>query len=213
MTPSTNLYINPFIIPKNIPDIKVLNEKDFSLGRSKDFYKVHSDACPNPLQEGYQTDDPRTYDSPRAQRLVFDKPALYVKNTQPLQGIYTEENVKGSNVGYYNSYADIKGGQILYYTNLPYNVPYSGPNYVLQSFVEPTIFNNPMDTNYPYYNKIPVFKNNRNISDYSFDQDQMFFREDLMALQSRLPNRSDYSMYNLFNDPSQFDLQQKCHER
>ncbi len=204
---ATNLYINPFIIPSNVPSVRYLNEKNFSLGPAKDFYPATNDVC----SHGYESQDPRTFDSPRAQRLIFDKPALQVRNTQPLRGIYTEENVKGSHVGFYDSYADIKGGQILYYTDLDTTVPYSSPDFVQTSYVEPTIYNNPMGTNYAYYNKIPVFKNNRNTADYSFDQDQMFFREDLMSLQSRLVNRSDYGLYNLFHDPSQFGLQKSCH--
>ena len=146
----TNLYVNPFIIPSEYKDIYYLNDKKFSLGYSKDFYPVQTDFC----KHGYQTQDPRTYDSPRAQHMTFDRPALYTKNTQPMQGIYTKENVEGSNVGFYNSYADIKGGQILYYNDLKISEPYCHPNYVLQSYVEPTILNNPMETNYPYYNKI-----------------------------------------------------------
>lgn len=198
----TNLYINPFILSPNTKKVNYLNDQDFSLGCAKDFYPVPGG--------GYQTQDPRTYDSARAQRMTFDRPALYVKNTQPQEGIYTKENVKGSNVGYYNSYSDIKGGQILYYTDLGTDVPYSSPVYTLTSYVEPTIFNTPMGTNYPYYNKIPVFQNNRNVSDYTFDQDQMSFREDIMAIQSRLMNKNDYGTFNLFNDPEQFQLQQKC---
>ena len=55
-----------------------------------------------------------------------------------------------------------------------------------------------MGMKYPVYNREPIFKNNRNIFNYTFDQDQCGFREDLMSLQSRKMNQNDYGMYNLF---------------
>jgi hypothetical protein len=56
----------------------------------------------------------------------------------------------------------------------------------------------------PYYKRIPVLERNNNIYEYSFDQDQCEFREDLMALRLSSIQKSDYTIFQYYNDPEQY---------
>lgn len=189
-------FINPEFTPPNDPTMyKQLNVKDFSLTCAEDYQKVH---LPDGLS-GYQSMDPRTFDSPRAQRLLLDRPPLYSRNTQPQKNLYAPSQVQ---TGYYPSYESIKGGQYIYYTDKSIDVPYTNPTYVNQVYMQPTVFVDPMGASQTIYERIPIFKNNRNTSDYTFDQDQMEFREDLMSKQSQLMNKNAYGTYSLYKNKS-----------
>ena len=80
------------------------------------------------------------------------------------------------------------------------DIPYSSPDYINQAYMQPSVFVDPMGSSQTIYERIPVFKNNRNTSDYTFDQDQMEFREDLIAKQSEIMNKNDYGTYNLYKN-------------
>ena len=187
-------FINPEFVSNNDPTMyHQLNVNNFSLTCAEDFKPVTtSDGL-----MGYQSMDPRTFNSPRAQRLVFDRPPLYSRNTQPQKNLYEPSLIQ---TGYYPSYASIKGGQYIYYTDKSIDIPYSSPDYINQAYMQPTVFTDPMGSSQTIYERIPVFKNNRNTSDYTFDQDQMEFREDLMAKQSQLMNKNDYGTYYLYQN-------------
>jgi hypothetical protein len=148
----------------------------------------------------YGSMDPRTYDSPRAQRLYLDSTPRVSQNTQPQGNIYDMET---NHVGYYKDYQSIRGGDITYYVD---NIadPYSNPTYVIPSYTTPTILVDPMGSIKPYYKRIPIFQSDRNCFEYSFDRDQCGFREDIMSKQSELINRSAFDTYQLFNDPSSY---------
>ena len=148
--------------------------------------------------------DPRTVDAPRGMRLTLDRPPFYSKNTQPLSDLYTEE---GNKTGFYRGYEDIRGGDIFYYTDAELAEPYRPPMYILPSYTIPNMEIDPMGAFRPIYEKIPVFQNNRASSGYTFDQDQLQFREDLMSLQSQKINESDYLMYHFFRNPKDQRLQ------
>lgn len=200
----SKLFISPNTFPQSYNPYFYLNNEGFSLQCSDDFKKVTIPDSTTGTISGYQSMDPRTYSTTRAQRMVFDRPPLQVKNTQPLQNLYTDENVAGSHVGFYNDYESIKGGQILYYIDTSTALPYTNPEYTLTSYVEPSIYHNPMGTNYAYYNKIPAFQNNRNIVQYSFDQDQLGFREDLSSIQSRKMNQTSYGSLRVYSNPEKY---------
>ena len=59
----------------------------------------------------------------------------------------------------------------------------------------PTVFEDPMGAYKPHYERVPLFKHNRNVAPYTFDQDQMSYREDLMSRQSAKMNQRDYNYY------------------
>ena len=174
-----------------------LNLHGHSVVCAEDFvYNENTGSCP-----GYQSMDPRTVDAPRAIRTVYDRPPLMSKNTNPQQHMYTSP---GSSTGFYPSYMAIKSGDIYYYTDREQASPYGTDPYTLTSYTIPQMEVDPMGAYRPIYQKVPVFKNNRNSAQYTFDQDQMQFREDLMALQSRKMNESDFLTFQLFNDPQTY---------
>lgn len=179
------------------PEIRELNRKDFQLVESKDFEKK---TTPDGIT-GFTSMDPRTFNSPRSEYIYLDKPPLYVKNTQPLEDIYGESNdVK---TGYYNSYKDIKGGSLIYYTDLENDLPYSSPVFEIQALNRPSILKDPMDSTKTYYRRVPIPSEIEKISDYSFDRDQMEFREDLISKQQEIFLRNNYSSYDFFKNLSE----------
>ena len=187
--------ISPEIVEGN--EYTFLNEKGHSLVCAPDFvFRENTGTCP-----GYQSMDPRTVDAPRAIRTVYDRPPLYSKNTQPLQNLYTSP---GAHTGFYPSYMAIKNGNLFYYTDRDVADPYGLDPYTLTSYTIPQIEVDPIGAFRPIYQKVPVFQNNRVVSPYTFDQDQIQFREDLMALQSRKVNESDFAMFQLYNDPKTY---------
>lgn len=187
--------ISPEIVRGN--NYTFLNERGHSFVCGKDFvYNPRTGTCP-----GYQSMDPRTVDSPRAIRTVYDRPPLFSKNTQPLQNLYSSP---GAHTGFYPSYMAIKNGNLFYYTDRDIAEPYGTDPYTLTSYTIPQIEIDPMGAYRPIYQKVPIFQNNRNSSQYTFDQDQMQFREDLMALQSRKINESDFQTFQLYNDPKTY---------
>lgn len=187
--------ISPMIVDGN--PYFYLNEKGHSLVCARDFVPMSdTGTC-----KGYQSMDPRTVDAPRAIRTTYDRPPLYSKNTQPIENLYTD---RGARTGFYKDYRDIKTGNIFYYTDADQADPYGIDPYTLTSFTQPQIDVDPMGAYLPVYQKIPVFQNNRNSFEYTFDQDQAQFREDIMALQSRQINRSDFQFYHLFQNPKQY---------
>ena len=193
-----NIYIDPL----NISDKKsyqVLNSNNpyYCLQKSPDFVPIQYNAGDNfQIQKGYQSMDPRTYDPVRNIRLTLDRPPVQVSNTQPLQEIYSMTNDTCKD-GFYCDYGQIFGGDIVYYNDLEQTI-YDTDPYVLPSYVTKTVIQDPMGALLPQYNKTPIYENNPQVGCYRSDRDQMFFREDLMALQSRKINQSDYSFYHNF---------------
>jgi hypothetical protein len=145
--------------------------------------------------------DPRTYDSPRAQRLYLDSPPNVSQHTQPQGDLY---NMQTNHIGYYKDYQSIYGGDIVYYTDVGNAQPYSTPLWIIPSYIEPQILVDPMGSIKPYYKRIPIFQNDKNNFQYSFDQDQCEFREDLIALQTGLWNRSSFENYQFYNNPQTY---------
>jgi hypothetical protein len=171
--------------------IRVLNCKDFNLIEAKDFKKTTDQGI-----KGYLSMDPRTYDSIRQQYILLDTPPLKVKNTQPLQDIY--DNSNNVNTGFHDSYKNIRGGNIIYYTDIDNNLPYTSPVYTIQSYMRPSVLQDPMGQTSTVYQRIPIPNEVKKSSAYSFDQDQMEFREDLISLQSQRMNKNDYEPYHFY---------------
>jgi len=55
-----------------------------------------------------------------------------------------------------------------------------------------------MDSTKTYYRRVPIPSEIEKISDYSFDRDQMEFREDLISKQQEIFLRNNYSSYDFF---------------
>ena len=171
-----------------------LNRENFQLVKSRDFEKKTS---PDGIT-GFTSMDTRTYNSPRAQYIYLDQPPLYLKNTQPLEDIYGEKNdVK---TGYYNSYKDIKGGSLIYYSSLDNDLPYRSPIFQIQAMNRPSVLKDPMDGTKTYYTRVPIPSETEKISEYSFDRDQMEFREDLISKQQEVFYKNNYTSYQFFKN-------------
>jgi len=103
---------------------------------------------------------------------------------------------------YYDSYKNIHGGQVFYYKDDYLTQPYFSPNFQLRTRVEPSVFQDPMGSLKPQYTRIPSPQSYGYISDYTFDQDQLGYREDLMSLQMRKMNQNNWSIYSNSNETS-----------
>ena len=184
-----------FLALLNFPNSeRELNREGFNLVESTDFEKKTS----NDGITGFTSMDPRTFNSPRSEYLYLNRPPLYVKNTQPLNDIYGESN--NVKTGYYNSYKDIKGGGLIYYTDLDNDLPYTSPNFQIQSFNRPSVLKDPMDSTKTYYIRVPIPSEKQEISEYSFDRDQMEFREDLISKQQDVFLKNNYTSYHFYKD-------------
>ena len=184
-----------FLALQNFPNSnRELKREGFNLVEATDFEKKTS----NDGITGFTSMDPRTFNSPRSEYLYLNRPPLYVKNTQPLNDIYGESN--NVKTGYYNSYKDIKGGSLIYYTDLDQDLPYTSPNFQIQSFNRPSVLKDPMDSTKTYYIRVPIPSEKEEISEYSFDRDQMEFREDLISKQQDVFLRNDYTSYHFYKD-------------
>lgn len=178
-------------IPVGMDSTHYLNG-DAGMQRAADFQK---------FKGVYVSPDPRTIDVLRNMRIPFDDPPYQTPNTQPQEHIYSS---LGSHTGFYPDYSDIYAGQIRYYTDIQNADPYGTPPYVIPSTVIPTILQDPMGGLRPYYEKIPLFQNNNFLSEYTFDQDQMQFREDIMSKQQQKINSQKWDTYQLFHKPNKY---------
>jgi len=159
------------------------------------------DFTPNPASCGFTSPDPRTIDVIRNERIAYDRPPLKTPNTQPLENMYSTPGLEPK---FYDSYKDINGGQIIYYTDPEIANPYGTDTYCIPSIVVPTILQDPMGAERPYYEKIPIFQNNKFVSEYSFDQDQIGWREDLIAKQQEKNNSQLWDSYQYYANRSEY---------
>lgn len=177
-----------FISPNSGGRIKYLNGIA-GLAYSQDFI---------PIDGGYYASmDPRTVDVVRNTRMVFDAPPFEAPNTQPIQGLYSDP-------GFKTGYDVYNAGSIRYYTDPDTADPYGTPPYIIPSQVIPTLFQDPMGALRPYYEKIPLTEKSNYFYEYSFDQDQINWREDLMSKQSEKQNSQKWDSFQYYNDPYKF---------
>ena len=177
----------PYFVGLNpkIPN-DILN-KDLDLVPAKDFF---------PKQGGYTSEDPRLWDSPRGINLVLDRPAVQPKDVQPLLNIAIADLPPSQ--AQYKNYSDITLGNQTYERSTFQEQVYPSPIYTVQSNVEGILFTDPMGSLKPYYLKKPLTQNNSMYSDYTWDQDQLAFREDLISRQSQKQNTQRYSAFQSY---------------
>lgn len=162
---------------------------DRDVQNAPDFFHVKG-------RDTYRSLDPRLIDVVRNIHMELDRPPLQPRNVQPLQHMYDDESKLKIQAGVYlDGYPSIYGGDVQYYIDPSMAQAYDSPVYVLRSSVVPFVFQDPMGALKPQYDRVPLYQNNTSVAEYSFDQDQMSFREDLISRQSRLMNQSDYVMY------------------
>lgn len=176
-------------------DHVVLN-KDLDLVHAPDFYQVTAGVGigEKPFH-GYASKDPRLADVLRNDTLVLDRPPFQPAHVQPLCRSDSDSGVAPT-ASVFPSYENITGGNIQYYTDASISEAFYPPMYQIPSRVQSSIFKDPMGSLKAYYEKIPVLRRNTMLSEYSFDQDQMSFREDIMSRQQSLMDRTDYQKFH-----------------
>ena len=167
-------------------DIIFLNQER-DIENARDFFKT----CDSELAHSL---DPRLIDPIRNIHMRLDRPPLQPRNVQPLRNIYDCDNDIRPRI-YNDGYKSMYPGDYQYYVDPYLAQAYNEPVYVAQQTVIPFVFEDPMGALKPQYDRVPNFQNNTSISEYSFDQDQMSYREDLMARQSRKMNQSNYQLF------------------
>jgi hypothetical protein len=155
-----------------------------------------------PQSEPSTSLDPRLFDSPRSQRLILDVPPWQTQGTQPLTDMYAVTG--GNRTGYYPDYEKITGGQIYYYNDIDSDLPYTTPPFSIPVHVVPQVLIDPMGGQKFYYDRIPLLSKQNNQFEYSFDQDQCEYREDLMAKQQQIFYTNAFGAYQFFQDRKKY---------
>jgi len=158
-----------------------------------DVKKVANPYCgKNPKAKGYfYPFDGRTIDVIRNIPLVLDKPAESGSVRMDDVAYFDNRNY-GSK---YNSYKDIKNGQITYYTDSSTDQPFINPVYILSSTVDKVIRKDPMDSVKPEYIKNPISSTLNYVSKDQNTRDALFHREDIMSRQQNLYNRTKWTSH------------------
>jgi hypothetical protein len=174
-------FLNPYVV--NDPE---RNAIDFG------YIDNSGKDCPG---KTYISMDPRLFDAKRGQRYALDAPPF--DDTVKLKDVYDEKFLNyGKN---YKTYSDIKAGNIVYYIDKSIQDAFYEPNFSEPAYEVGMIYQDPMGSIKPEYNRIPLIpqpnKATNISSDYSgyrssFLDDSQQHREDLMALQSRKQNQS-----------------------
>lgn len=152
----------------------------------------------------YYSMDPRTFDTTRNMRIPLDAPPFQSQGTQPLQDIYSGPSSEVK-TGYYNSYEDIKGGSIIYYTDLDNDPPGKSASLIsIPIYSVPTILVDPMGAVRPYYKRLPLMDKKTDIYEYSFLADTAEFREDLQWRRREKPRKASSSLFWYYNDRERY---------
>jgi hypothetical protein len=178
----------PIDIEKNKNNVIYLNT-DRDVENARDFFLV-------PGRDTCRSLDPRLIDVVRDIHMELDRPPLQPRGVQPLRDVYAQDNDRVRPQTYRGGYASIYPGDVQYYLDPSLAQAYDSPVYVQRSAVVPFVFQDPMGGMKPQYDRLPLFDNNISSSAYTFDQDQMSYREDLISRQSRKMNQSDFSIYS-----------------
>jgi hypothetical protein len=162
--------------------------------RDPTFRKVQNDK--------YISTDSRLISGTRMIQVPLNKPP-YESNVTP-ETMYVANPTKPQQVGgRYASYQDINSGQIRYFVNREYEDTYFNPLFVTKATAVGTKFVDPMGSNKPEFNRVPLTSNNpitnpagepRGV--LSWISDSTAHREDLLALQMRKGNQSRWQSIN-----------------
>lgn len=172
---------------------------DLDLKPAPDFFQLPS---------GHYTSlDPRLISDARQLRLAFDRAAVQPVNVQPLRNIYSAPLPPIQ--AQYKSYKDITLGNVSTQYSPFKSQVFPAPNYQIPSNTHALVFTDPMGSVKAYYLRNQIQQQPKTQSNYSFDQDQMTFREDIMSRQSQLIDRSDFTkFYSFFPEKERhFDTQ------
>ena len=173
---------------------KILNP-DFGLDFAPGFYQDPNVNCECPQNppghKNVTSSDPRLVYTLRGPiPMSLDRPP-YTGNVL-LKDIY-EEKLDNYGKGYTN-YETINGGQIMYYLDKDLQHPYFLPVSTIRSNVRTEIFQTPMTSYWPTYEKTPLTQKSKYISPQQFTRDTVSWREDIMSLQSAKMKRQSFPL-------------------
>ena len=156
---------------------------------STDKYAKEFQRFDNSGKSVFVSTDPRLIDVVRSDLLRLDRPPI--DSSIKLDTIYKDNNLinYGKN---YKTYSDIGAGQITYYVDKSIEDPFFQPNFTINNRTTGTLYQDPMGSTKPQYNRYPIKSNDPINSDkFLFDNDlswiddSTFHREDLMEKQMR----------------------------
>jgi hypothetical protein len=136
----------------------------------------------------YYPSDGRIVEAVRDIKTILDKPAETGSVNMDLVSTFDNSNYGAV----YRTYSDIKNGQISYYVDPSVSQPFIAPVYTLSSYVDKTIFKDPMDSIKPEYIKRPLTSTLYSSSSLQDTRDALSFREDIMSKQQNLYNRTSW---------------------
>lgn len=167
----------------------IILNKERDVVAARDFYRECG-------KEGARSLDPRLIDPIRSIRQVLDRPPYQPRNVQPLAHMYEDcDKERVAARVHPGGYTEIFPGDVQYYIDPTQAQAYDNPEYAQQKAVVPFVFQDPMGALKPQYDRVALFKDNRNLSDYTSDQDQMGFREDMIERLQRKMNQNDYQLF------------------
>lgn len=161
-----------------------------------DFHKVK---CPHNTpncKTVYASPDPRLLNPLYAQNLTLDRPPL--DSSIALKDVYTNPTLEEYGKTSYDTYSDIKAGQILYYVDKAIAGPFFSPVFTIPSDVRGGVFKDPMGGMKPQYDRTPLTHQNpintksNNYNGLSWIDESNEQREDLIARQMAKRNQQSW---------------------
>jgi hypothetical protein len=183
--------------PSKKQGYRLLNPNAITSKYARDYYPIK---CDKAKYRGCQTTqyaniDPRLISVTRAQILTLDRPPIQTKLTP--EEILTDKSLNryGQN---YTGYNDINAGQILYYVDKQFEDPFYSPNFSTSAHVQGVLYQDPMGSMKPHYNRTPIKCRNPVGEKSSYEgqlswiQDSTNHREDLLARQMAKMNQERF---------------------
>ena len=174
---------------KSNDKILLINPETITQSYAKHYHQVESPCGGTAVV----SNDPRLSSAfHNGQVLTLDTPP--VTGGVRLKDVYTLPSLK--NYGrQYNTYKDIKAGQIVYYIDESIQKPYFSPVFSNESIDVDDVYIDPMGSFRPVYKRMPIKHDNKEGYEgcLSSIEDTGEYREDLIALQMRKINRQKYS--------------------
>ena len=180
------------IQPRCNEGFDILNPNVIQSGLGQDFTQVSNNCC------AFYSSDPRLIRQPTKTHLHLDKPAYdgNYGNISLNEDFNKHENLTKINDSNYQTYSDINYGQITYYIDKNIQEPYFKPNFTNKTCITHEIFEDPMGSIKPQYNRKKIYNNNKKNKyngNLSWLEDSLEHREDLMSLQMRKINQERWS--------------------
>lgn len=190
------VVIDEDIEPKDNVGYSDINPGAYMNKLAEGFYQAPVSMNPCNKSTGVFSYDPRQFDTKRAQWQILDR--------TPADGAVTTLSTYDSRFdGYttgYREYKDIVDGDITYYTDKSIQDPFFHPVFAEEAKVSTVLYQDPMGAIKPEYNRKAILNTCNPTTEVrenypyclSYIQDTQSYREDLMALQTRKHNQSNW---------------------